>query len=139
MKDTQKVQKYRQSILDKFKFDINNFKQTIEGGKSDTNNITDYNLDQILLGMQIQMQHTSSYNTALQIVMDHLQQIPDYYDRLVQMQKTYQSTKNEQTSNQSDQIEQPKSQIQQNRQHNKLFRQIVQEIFKDEQNQCNIG
>jgi len=42
---------------------------------------------QIEKGKKIEMEHTSDEKEAEKIAMDHLVEIPDYYDRLIKMEK----------------------------------------------------
>lgn len=128
MNDIQKFNKYKQNIQSEYNYDISNYKQSIQGGNSTKKRIIDYNLNQLLLGIKIQKQHTTKIQTALQIAMDHLQQIPDYYDRLIEMQKTYQNN-----------IKQKQPQIKQNYKNFKMFKQIVNQILQQQEDQCNIG
>jgi len=44
-------------------------------------------LRQIKIGEKIEMEHTDSPNIARKIAMDHLVELPDYYDRLAEMEK----------------------------------------------------
>lgn len=116
MTQQQKFEKYRQTILDKYNFDINNFKYT------NKYIILNYRIDQLIIGIGVEKQHTDNISTALQITIDHLEQIPDYYDRLVEMQKGYkESYKIKQNKNTS------------------LFSSIIQQIVEHETNQCNTG
>ena len=58
----------------------------IEGGLADNANPTDFCPVQISKGIQIEMEHTDDPHKALEIAMDHLVEIPDYYDRLEAME-----------------------------------------------------
>ena len=59
----------------------------IEGGKADDEHISKFNSQQIMIGMGIEMEHTDDPKIALEITMDHLTEIPDYYTRLDKMEK----------------------------------------------------
>lgn len=62
----------------------------IVGGKGD--NITpekiikDYDLNQIKMGIDVEYEHTNDPATALEIVMDHLTEIKNYYSYLAVME-----------------------------------------------------
>jgi hypothetical protein len=43
---------------------------------------------QIKLGLDVEKEHTNDPNIALRIVKDHLFEIPDYYTRLKNMEKS---------------------------------------------------
>jgi hypothetical protein len=63
----------------------------LSGGKS-IKFTGDYDTDQIKKGMKYEMEHTSSPFMAKKITLDHLAEIPDYYDRLEKMEKEYKNT-----------------------------------------------
>jgi len=44
--------------------------------------------EQIKIGVEIEKEHTDNPDIALQIVKDHLAEIPDYYTRLKNMEKS---------------------------------------------------
>ena len=54
----------------------------IPGGKGDDKTPGDFNRDQILKGMQVEMEHTDDPAIAMEITMDHLSEDPTYYDKL---------------------------------------------------------
>jgi len=43
---------------------------------------------QIKMGIEVEMEHVDSEELAKEIAMDHLEEIPDYYDRLDKMEKS---------------------------------------------------
>jgi len=47
----------------------------------------DYNPQQVQMGIEVEMEHTTIPKIAEKIVWDHLEEIPDYYDRLSRMEK----------------------------------------------------
>jgi len=59
----------------------------VPGGKADEKDPVDFNAQQIMIGMGIEMEHTDDPKVALEITMDHLTEIPDYYTRLDKMEK----------------------------------------------------
>ena len=64
-----------------------NFKDSLKGGRADGKDLTKYDLQQLLLGIKIELEHTSDKMIALEIATDHLEDIPDYYTRLLNMRK----------------------------------------------------
>ena len=82
-----KYETYRSAIKKDFGIDIKDFKDQLKGGKSDGKDITKYDLKQILMGIKIEQEHTSNKMIALEITMDHLEEIPDYYTRLIEMEE----------------------------------------------------
>lgn len=43
--------------------------------------------NQLKKGITAETEHTNDFNMALEIALDHLNEIPDYYDRLEKMEK----------------------------------------------------
>jgi len=58
----------------------------IEGGLADDAQPSDFCPVQIAKGIQVEMEHTDDPHKALEIAMDHLTEISDYYDRLEAME-----------------------------------------------------
>jgi len=58
----------------------------IEGGLADDASVTEFDPDQIAKGIKVEMEHTDDPKMALEIAMDHLVEIPDYYDHLADME-----------------------------------------------------
>jgi uncharacterized protein DUF5661 len=77
-----KFEEYRASIKENHQVDIKNFKDRIKGGLADGKAITNYDLGQLLEGIKYERQHTTDNLLALELAMDHLQAIPDYYTRI---------------------------------------------------------
>ena len=82
-----KFEIYRQAIRDAFRVDIIGFKDGLKGGLADGKPVTEYDLDELLWGMNFEADHTGDRLIALEIAMDHLARIPDYYSRLRRMEK----------------------------------------------------
>lgn len=53
--------------------------------------------NQITKGIKVELEHTNDKQKALEIVMDHLTEFPDYYDRLIKMEKQANKEINENT------------------------------------------
>jgi hypothetical protein len=72
-------------------------KGSIEGGIADKMTIEDIAKkhgvpnevieEQIKKGIEVEMEHTDSEEKAMEISMDHLVEFPDYYDRLLEMER----------------------------------------------------
>jgi hypothetical protein len=45
-------------------------------------------LNQLEKGIQAEYEHTSNFKTAKEIALDHLNELPDYYDRLEKMEES---------------------------------------------------
>ena len=86
--DQKKFEEYRAAIQKAHGIDIRNFKQKLKGGRADAHKITDFDLDQLIMGIKVEQEHTTDKYTALEISMDHLEEIPDYYTRLHEMEET---------------------------------------------------
>jgi Protein of unknown function (DUF5661) len=82
-----KFEEYRNAIKDSHQVDIKNFKDKIPGGMADGKTITDYDLKELLEGIKWEREHTRDNLVALEIAMDHLERIPDYYTHLVIMER----------------------------------------------------
>jgi hypothetical protein len=85
--DTKKFEEYRAAIKKAHGIDIKNFKQKLKGGRADAHRVTDFDLDQLIMGIKVEQEHTTDKYTALEISMDHLEEIPDYYTRLEAMEE----------------------------------------------------
>lgn len=46
-----------------------------------------YDLDQLCKGLKVELEHTDDPMIAVKIAMDHLDEIPNYYDLLLEMEK----------------------------------------------------
>jgi len=77
--------------------------ESIKGGLADNKTVEDIAKKhgvsvekiekQIEMGMKVEMEHVDDKEKAKEISMDHLWEIPDYYDRLDNMEKEAESTK----------------------------------------------
>lgn len=81
-----KFEEYRKAIKDAYQVDINNFKDKIPGGHADGKPVINYDLKQLLTGINFERDHTKDNMLALELAMDHLENTPDYYTRLVRME-----------------------------------------------------
>jgi hypothetical protein len=85
--DPKKFEAYRAAVQKEFGIDLKNFKGTLKGGRADTKDLSRYDLQQLLLGIKVELEHTSDKMIALEIAPDHLEDIPDYYTRLLNMRQ----------------------------------------------------
>ena len=90
----QEFEKYRQTLLILYGIDLNLISlNKLQGGKADNmriQQIINIPLEQIIDGIEIQMEHTYSPEIALQIALDHLYgENKQYYTYLKQMQQQY--------------------------------------------------
>lgn len=46
------------------------------------------NKKQLKMGIKVEMEHTDDKNVATKIALDHLKEFPDYYTRLINMEKS---------------------------------------------------
>ena len=84
---------YRKAIQEAHQVDIRNFKDKIKGGYADGKAITNYDLAQLIEGIKWEREHTSDSLLALEMAMDHLERIPDYYTNLTRMEYQCESEK----------------------------------------------
>ena len=87
------IEDYRKAIKDAYRVDIANFKERLKGGRADGKPITNYNLTELLEGIRFEREHTDDSLLALEMAMDHLETIPDYYSRLSRLEKEFMSDK----------------------------------------------
>lgn len=60
--------------------------EKIKGGKADGIPSSVFDKNQIEKGVKVELEHTADKKKALEIVKDHLTELPDYYDRLQKME-----------------------------------------------------
>ena len=77
---------YRKAIRDAYQVDIVNFKDKLKGGYADGKAITNYDLAQLIDGIKWEREHTSDSLLALEMAMDHLERMADYYTHLTRME-----------------------------------------------------
>jgi len=85
-KASPKFEAYRKAINDAHQVDIVNFKDKIKGGYADGKAVTDYDLAQLIDGIKWEREHTSDSLLALEMAMDHLERMADYYTHLTRME-----------------------------------------------------
>jgi hypothetical protein len=59
----------------------------LPGGLAVGKSSEDFDPDQLAKGSEVEMEHTDDPDIAVEIAMDHLTEIPDYYDRLERMEQ----------------------------------------------------
>ena len=67
-------------------FNLKCQKDQIPGGISDGNPDSKYDEKQIEKGVKIELEHTDDIDLAREIAKDHLEEFPDYYDNLEEME-----------------------------------------------------
>jgi hypothetical protein len=87
------IEDYRKAIKDAYRVDIANFKDRLKGGRADGKPISNYDLKELLEGIRFEREHTDDNLLALEMAMDHLETIPDYYSRLYRLEKQVMSDK----------------------------------------------
>lgn len=55
--------------------------EVLQGGKGDGKSPLEFDPDQIILGMKVESEHTNDPMIAIEIVLDHLSEDPEYYTR----------------------------------------------------------
>lgn len=55
------------------------FTDQLPGGKADRRRPSDFDRDELRMGIQHELEHTADRSTALEIAMDHLSEDPHYY------------------------------------------------------------
>ena len=88
-----KFEEYRAALKKAYQVDIVNFKDRIKGGYADGKAITDYQLTELIEGIKFEREHTNDSLLALELAMDHLERIPDYYSHLANMERACASEK----------------------------------------------
>lgn len=71
--------------------------EELEGGLADGQDPQNFDPEQVSKGIKIEMEHTSDPKEALEIAMDHLMEIPDYYDHLEDMEAEAEESREEDT------------------------------------------
>lgn len=66
-------------IVREYLYEVN----SIKGGKGDNLSPKDVNRDQLLLGIEVEMEHTNNKKQAKEIALDHLKENPKYYTILI--------------------------------------------------------
>ena len=79
-KQDEKYYEYRKAIKDKYGIDIDAYEPVMHGGLSQRKHITDFDLNEILMGMNMEHhEHGGNFYVALEIVLDHLTENPKSY------------------------------------------------------------
>jgi 2'-5' RNA ligase len=66
----------------KLKFDNSKINNILKGGKGDFAFVDDFTLDGLNKGIKVEQEHTDNIAEALEIVLDHLTENKEYYDKL---------------------------------------------------------
>lgn len=79
--ENEKIWNYIQQIIMRARKKSGRF-DLIRGGLADRSKLSDFDPRQLAIGMRIEREHTKDPVMAREIAMDHLRELPDYYDRL---------------------------------------------------------
>jgi len=67
-------------------------KELIPGGLAEGKADSEFDPEQIAMGVKIEMEHTNDKAVAKEIAKDHLAEFPDYYTHLEKMESEMKST-----------------------------------------------
>ena len=62
------------------------WEEKIDCGRAEGKDPSEFDLDALLKGQKVEMEHTCDPQVAMEIAMDHLTEFPDYYDGLAEME-----------------------------------------------------
>lgn len=62
--------------------------ERIPGGLAAGKRPQDFDLERLTQGVNVELEHTSDVQTAIEIAMDHLEEDPRYYDKLADMEQS---------------------------------------------------
>ena len=66
---------------------MGHWKDRLSGGFADGRHPAEFDTEQLVMGINVELQHTDDPYVACEIAMDHLAEIEDYYTRLAQMEE----------------------------------------------------
>lgn len=67
--------------------DVDNDGDKLEGGLADDSAVMEFDPQELLKGIEVEMEHTKDPRIAIELAMDHLYELDDYYTRLEQMEE----------------------------------------------------
>jgi len=76
----------RKMLKEEFGIDMDKFEDELEGGYGDRARPADFDLEQLKMGVEVEMEHTDDPYVALEIALDHLTEFDDYYTYLDEME-----------------------------------------------------
>lgn len=76
----------RELLKKEFGIDMDKFQDQVGGGLGDRARPSDFDVDQLKMGIEVEMEHTDDPYIALEITLDHLTEAEDYYARLDEME-----------------------------------------------------
>ena len=65
---------------------LEGFIDKMKGGLGDDKTPSDFDLDALLKGIRVEMEHTDDIMVAMEISMDHLSEDSNYYEKLAKME-----------------------------------------------------
>ena len=78
---------YKKVLQRKFDLDLDAYEDTIPGGYSDGRHPSEFILEQVILGIEVELEHTDDPYLALEITLDHLSEEEKYYTYLEDMEE----------------------------------------------------
>jgi len=82
--------------------DVDSDGDKLEGGLGDDGDMMQYDPQEVLKGVEVEMEHTKDPKIALEIAMDHLEELSDYYTRLEKMENQGEKDLNSLNSEEND-------------------------------------
>ena len=70
-------------LKEKFDIDLDMYEDQLGGGYADKKLPSDFDLDELVLGVEIEMEHTDDPYIALEISCDHLEENDHYYSEVL--------------------------------------------------------
>jgi len=83
--EEKKLQKYIDTLKEKFDLDLTKFHDKTPEGKNqleDYKDIVNFDLDELVKGIEVEFEHTKCPYMALSITLDHLDEHKNYYSKL---------------------------------------------------------
>ena len=74
-------------------------KERIPGGKAKGKNPGKYDPEQVEVGEEVEKEHTPSKEVAREVSRDHLEEFPNYYTGLIEMEKKLEKQKKDKKQN----------------------------------------
>ena len=68
---------------------IQNYQDSLPGGKADARSPKDFDSHQLMLGVDVELEHTDDPKVALEIAIDHLTEDSKYYTKLQKMESGF--------------------------------------------------
>jgi hypothetical protein len=76
------------NVLMRFKAESENLKNILQLAGNDPRGDERYDKDALAAGAKVELEHTDSVDVAKKIAKDHLDEMPDYYERLKRLEES---------------------------------------------------